>query len=152
MKKMIRCFGLALICLVVTSPAFGQLDYGEDFTASDAVYQVVHVKVASNMVPYYLEGIKQTWAAANDLSIELGHLERYAVYSNVLTDNGDYNLTLVSEYKDLAQYDKGRTDFRTFEKEWEKRLPEEKQEAIVKTYPNMRTIVGEYLLRRIEFK
>ena len=33
-----------------------------------------------------------------------------------------------------------------------KRLSEEKQREIVKTYPNMRKIVGEYLMRRIDLK
>ena len=69
-------------------------------------------------------------------------MERYAIYSNILTDSRDYDLTLVSEFKDLVQYDKGRTDLRAFEEVWEKKFYDEKQ----------REIVGEYLVRRIDFK
>ena len=152
MKRMMVCLTFTLTCFLVTAPAYGQLDFGEDYTTSDEVFQVVHVKVDSNMVDYYLEGIKQTWAAANDLAVELGQMDSYRIYVSILQDSGDYNLTLVSEFKDLAQFDKGRTNFKAFEEAWLKRLSEEKQREIVKTYPGMRKIVGEYLVRRIDLK
>jgi hypothetical protein len=36
------------------------------------------------------------------------------------------------EFKDLAQYDKGRTEFKAFEELWLKKISEEKREGIVK--------------------
>ena len=103
------------------------------------------------MIPYYLEGLKQTWVTGNEVSKELGQIEDWAVYSSLLGDSGEYNLTLVVEFKDLAQYDKGRTEFKAFEELWLKKISEEKREGIVKTYPEMREIVGEYLVRKLDF-
>ena len=143
---------LVLSLLSLTVPSYAQLRFGTDFTASDAVWSVTNVKVKSNMMPYYLEGLQQTWVVANEVAKEMGQIEDFAIYSSVLTDSGDYNLTLIIEFKDLAQYDAGRKDYKEFEAALNKRLSEEKRETLVKSYPEMRTIVGEYLIRKIEFK
>ena len=150
MKKAV-VFSL-LVFLALGGSALAQLKFGTDFTTSDAIFAVTHVKVQSNMMAYYLEGIQQTWVTGNEVAKSLGQLEDWAIYRNELTDSGDYNLTLVVEYKDLAQYDKGRKEFKQFDEAWRKKMSEEKQREIVKTYPDMRTIVGEYLVRSVTFK
>ena len=152
MERTILCLALMFALVGVSGTGVAQLKFGTDFTTSDAVWSVTHVKVKSNMIPYYLEGIKQTWVTGNEVAKELGQIEGYAVYGNELPDSGDYNLTLVVEFKDLAQYDKGRTEYKAFEEAWLKKISEEKREEIVTGYPEMRTIVGEYLIRKIDFK
>jgi hypothetical protein len=151
MKKTVLCLLLVFALAGLSGSALAQLKYGTDFTASDAVWSVTHIKVKSNMIPYYLEGIKKTWVTGNEVAKELGQLEDWAIYSSVLGDSGEYNLTLVVEFKDLAQYDKGRKEFKAFEELWLKKISEEKREEIVKTYPEMREIVGEYLVRKLDF-
>jgi len=111
---------------------------------------VTHVKVKSNMIPDY-QGIKQTWTASNDVAKEMGQIEDYSIYVSELPNSGDYNLLLTVKFANMAQYEKGRKEFKEFEEAWRKKLSEEKQRTIVKTYPEMRTIVGEYLLRKVEF-
>ena len=151
MRRTVLCLSILLVLLSISGSAAAQLRYGTDFTTSDAVWSVTHVKVKSNMTPFYLEGIQQTWIAANDVAKDLGQIEDYAIYSSLLSDSGDYNLTLVIEFKDLAQYDSGRKNFEEFEAALNKRLSEEKRDTIVKGYPEMRTIVGEYLIRKLDF-
>ena len=151
MKKSVFCFLLVFALTSLSGTALAQLKYGTDFTASDAVWSVTHIKVKSNMIPYYLEGIKQTWVTGNEVAKELGQLEDWSIYSSLLGDSGEYNLTLVVEFKDLAQYDKGRKEFKAFEELWLKKISEEKREGIVKAYPEMREIVGEYLVRKLDF-
>lgn len=151
MRKNVWMLTLLATVALLSGTASAQLKYGTDFTTSDAVWSVTHVKVKSNMIPYYLEGIKQTWVTGNEVAKQLGQIEDWAIYSNILGDSGDYNLTLVVEFKDLAQYDKGRKEFKEFEKLWLEKISEEKREGIVKTYPEMREIVGEYLVRKLDF-
>jgi hypothetical protein len=151
MRKLIYRSCLMLAILSLGAPAFAQLKYGTDYTSSDAVWTVTHVKVKSNMIPDYLEGIKQTWTASNDVAKELGQIEDYSVYVSELPNSGDYNLLLTVKFANMAQYEKGRKEFKEFEEAWRKKLSEEKQRSIVKTYPDMRTIVGEYMLRKVEF-
>ena len=112
MKKAVLCLLFVFALAGLTGTAIAQLKYGTDFTTSDAVWSVTHIKVKSNMIPYYLEGIKQTWVTGNEVAKELGQLEDWAIYSSLLGDSGEYNLTLVVEFKDLAQYDKGRKEFK----------------------------------------
>lgn len=152
MKKAVLCLALTVALLGLSETVSAQLKFGTDFTTSDTVWSVTNVKVKSNMIPYYLEGIKQTWVTGNEVAKELGQIQDYAIYGNMLADSGDYNLTLVVEFKDLVQYDKGRTEYAAFEEAWLKKISEEKREEIVMKYPDMRTIVGEYLVRRIDLK
>jgi len=151
MKKTVLCVLILLVLLAINGSAAAQLRFGTDFTASDAVWSITHIKVKSNMMAYYLEGLKQTWIAANEVAKELGQIEDYAIYSSMLSEGGDYNLTLVIEFKDLAQYDSGRKNYKEFEEALNRRLAEEKRESIVKGYPEMRTIVGEHLVRKLDF-
>jgi hypothetical protein len=150
MKKTKTGFVLVAF-LILSGSAFAQLKFQTDYTVSDAVWSVTHVKVKSNMIPHYLEGIRQTWVTGNEVAKELGQIEDYAIYSSILGDSGDYNLTLVIEFKDLAQYDSGRKNFKEFEQAWLKKISEQESETIVKTYPDMREIVGEHLVRKLDF-
>jgi len=151
MKRVLVIFQLVFVIVALSGTTFAQLRFGTDFTTSDEVWSVTHVKVKSNMIPHYLEGIQKTWLSASEVAKELGQIEGYAIYSSILTDGGDYNLTLIIEFKDLAQYDAGRKNFKEFEEALNRKLSEEKREAIVKAYPEMRTIVGEHLIRKIDF-
>ena len=126
--------------------------FGADYTSSDAVYVVVNVKVDANMMDVYLEGIKNTWATANEVAMELGQLESYAIYASELPNSGNFNLTLVTQFADLAQYDKGRTEFAAFEEAWLQKLSEQERREITATYPAMRTIEGQYMMRQLTFQ
>lgn len=150
MRKVVGFF--AVLMLVLCGPALAQLDYGDDYTTSDTVWSVTHVKVDSNMIEDYLQGIRQTWATAMDVSKELGQIEDYAVYTSELPEGGDYNVTLVIQYTDIAQLDAGRKGFKEFEAAYNKKISEDKQREIVLSYPGIRKIVGEYLVRQVEFK
>jgi hypothetical protein len=152
MKRSCLLILIASVLFSLTGTAVGQLRFGTDFTNSDALWSVTHVQVKSNMIPHYLEGLKETWVTANEVSKELGQIDDWAIYGNILPNSGDYNLTLVVEFRDLAQYDKGRKEFKEFEEAWLKKISQEKREKIVQSYPDIRTIVGEYLVRKIDFK
>ena len=149
MQKRILCSILAVALVSLSGLAYAQLRFGTDYTTSDTVYVVVNVKVDSNMIDFYLEGIKQTWVTGNEVAKELGQVEDYAIYISEFQDSGNFNLTLVTQFADLAQYDKGRKEFAQFEERWLERLPEEQRREVVANYPSMRTIVGEYLMREV---
>ena len=140
---------LAVTLVSLSGLAYAQLGFGTDYTTSDAVFVVVNVKVDSNMMDFYLEGIKQTWVTGNEAAMELGQLDSYSIYINEFQDSGAYNLTLVTRFADLAQYDKGRKEFAQFEELWLSKIPEQQRREIVADYPGMRTITGEYLMREV---
>jgi hypothetical protein len=131
--------------------ASADLDAWTDYDISSGVSNVTTVKVDSNMIDKYLEGLKATWAPANDVAAELGQIEGYNIYVSELANSGDFNVILVVRMKDAADLQPNQADYDAFMKKW----GEENQklsDKIVVTYPNIRTITGEYLMREITFK
>lgn len=141
----------ALGIMAFAQPAFAQLEAYSDYDISDAVTRVVTVKVDSNMGDYYLEGLKGTWAASNEVAKELGHIEDYAIYSSVLPDSGDFNMILVVTFKSTADTAPSKAKYDAFMEEWGSKRQEESRE-VSKTYPDIRTITGEYMMHKITLK
>jgi hypothetical protein len=135
----------------LASTASADLDAWTDYDIGSTLSNVTTVKVDSNMIDKYLEGLKATWAPANDVAIELGQIESYSIYVSQLANSGDFNVILVVRMKDAADMQPSKADYDAFMKKW----GEENQklsDKIVVTYPDIRTITGEYLIREITFK
>ncbi len=81
--------GLAVVFLA--SAAFADLEPWKDYDVSDSVFLVTAVQVDANMDDAYLEGIKQTWAASNDVAKELGQIVDYRIFRSDLPQSGDFN-------------------------------------------------------------
>jgi hypothetical protein len=133
------------------SIASADLDAWTDYDISSGVSNVTTVKVDSNMIDKYLEGLKATWAPANDVAVELGQIEGYSIFVSQLANSGDFNVVLVVRMKDAADMQPNQADYDAFMNKW----GEENQklsDKIVVTYPDIRTITGEYLMREITLK
>lgn len=139
------------LALLVAQPALAQLKPFEDYDISDAVWTMVTVKVAPNMEDDYLEGLAQTWIRSNDLAKQLGHIEDYAIYRSELPNSGDFNLVLMVKFPSAANLEPSREKYREFMEAWTDDDKERTRE-IVKDYPSMREITGEYRLRKITLK
>jgi len=143
---------VAVGMLGLSADASAQLKYGKDYTTTDSFSSVTTVKVDANMIEHYLEGLKQTWVTGNEVAKELGQIESWDIYVSQLPLSGEFNVVLIVRFTDMAQYEKGRNDYAAFEEAWLKKISEEKRDKIVKSYPGIRNIVGEYLLRKVELK
>ena len=135
----------------LASIASADLDAWTDYDISSGVSNVTTVKVDSNMIEKYLEGLKATWAPANDVAIELGQIEGYNIYVSQLANSGDFNVILVVRMKDAADMQPNQADYEAFMAKWGE-AAQEQSDKIVVTYPDIRTITGEYLMREITFK
>ena len=133
------------------SIASADLDAWTDYDISSGVSNVTTVKVDSNMIDKYLEGLKATWAPSNDVAIELGQIEGYNIYVSQLANSGDFNVILVVRMKDAADMQPNQADYEAFMAKWGE-AAQEQSDKIVVTYPDIRTITGEYLMREITFK
>lgn len=149
MKLRTMLVGMALFGLANVASA--DLDPWTDYDISPILSNVTTVKVDSNMIDKYLEGLKATWAPANDVAVELGQIESYSIYVSQLANSGDFNVILVVRLKNAADMQPDQAKYNAFMKKW----GEENQkisDKIVVTYPDIREITGEYLLREITFK
>ena len=147
LRQLIAGFFLACI----TNVALADLEPWTDYELSEGVSNVTTVKVDSNMIDKYLEGIKQTWAPANDVAKELGHIEGYWIHVSQLPNSGDFNVVLGVDFKDSAALQPAKDKYDAFMKKWGEEN-QAKSDEIVLTYPDIREIVGEYNMRSVTFK
>jgi hypothetical protein len=140
-----------LLLLMVSSTALAQLDPWTDYDISNELWNITLVKVDPNMGDDYLEGLRDTWVAANKVAKELGQIEDFAIYRSQLPASGEVNLFLVIKYADSSKLDPNKAEYDKFMEAWGA-ANEDKNREITKNYPSMREITGEYMVRKIDVK
>ena len=145
--------GLVLVLALAgfASVASADLEPWTDYEISESVSNVTTVKVDSNMIDKYLEGLSKTWVPANETAKELGQIQDYGIYVSQLPNGGEFNVVLVVEMANASDMQPNKADYDAFMKAWGEEN-EKINEEIVPTYPDIRTITGEYLLREITIK
>lgn len=140
-----------LVLASFASVALADLEPWTDYDMSEGVTNVTTVKVDANMVDKYLEGLSKTWAPANEVAKELGHIEGYWIHVSQLPNSGDFNVVLGVDFKDSASMQPEEAKYKAFMKKWGEEN-QARSDEIVLTYPEIREIVGEYNMRSITFK
>ena len=143
--------GIILILISITFSANAQLQPWADYEISDKVWSVTTVRVDPNMDDDYLAGLRDSWVAANKVAKSLGQIVDYAIYRSETPQSGDFNLFLVVEFENSAALEPNKETYDAFMKEWGEQRQERSRE-IVKDYPSMRSITGEYRVRKIDIK
>jgi hypothetical protein len=141
--------GFILFCFAGAAQA--DLELWKDYELSEGVTSVTTVKVDANMVEKYLEGLSKTWAPANEIQKELGHIEGYWIHVSQLENSGDFNVVLGVDFKNSAALQPDKAKYDAFMKKWGEEN-QKKSDEIVMTYPEIREIVGEYMMRSVTFK
>ena len=142
--------GLILFCFA--GAALADLEPWKDYDIAKVVSNVTTVKVDSNMIDKYLEGLSQTWAPANEVAKDLGQIEGYWIHVSQLPNSGDFNVVLGVDFKDGASaMASDKAQYEAFMKKWGEEN-QKKSDEVVLTYPDIREIVGEYMMRKVTFK
>ena len=141
---------LALSMALGSTAAFADLEPWKDYTVSDSVWQVTTIKVHSNMDDAYLEGLKKTWVASNEVAKKLGQIEDYHIYRSDLPESGSFNLMLVVKFKNNEMLAPNKARYEAFMKEWGEERNKKTTEIAQKDYPSMRDITGEVRMREIK--
>ena len=147
-------FKLLLTALLFTffaQSALAQLKPFEDYDVSDELWNITFIKVDPNMGDDYLEGLKETWVASNQVAKELGQIEDFAIYRSELPQSGEVNLFLVTKFANSAQLEPNKEEYDKYQKAWGD-ANQDRTREISKNYPGMREITGEYLVREITVK
>jgi hypothetical protein len=142
---------IAIVLSFFATNAIAQLEPWEDYEVSDALWNITLVKVHPNMGDDYLEGLRESWVAANRVAKELGQIEDFFIYRSILPESGEANLFLVVRFANSDQLDPNKDEYAKFMKAWGE-ANQDKTREITKNYPSMRDIMGEYLVRRINIK
>ena len=154
--QLVRRFGLAAVMTlglaVFATPASAQLQPWEDYEASDSVWIVTHVDLDPGTFGIYLEGLKSTWIAANEVAKELGQIEDYAIYSNQFGGADEFDLVLVVQMASTDDIAPNRQRYEEFLEAYGKANIDQANETVLELYNKIRRIQGNYLLRRIDVK
>ena len=148
MKSVVVLVGVVFIAAL----AVADLTPWKDYEVSESVWSVTTVKVDSNMGDAYLEGIKATWAAGNEIAMELGQIEEYKILRSDLPESGNFNLLLMVKLKDTDALAPTQERFEAFVQKWGQAQVDQSTEYAQKNYPAMRELTGQYFLREITLK
>ena len=147
-----RLFVFTAGIAIFASPASAQLQPWEDYEASDSVWLVTHVDLDPGAFGIYLEGLKSTWIAANEVAKELGQIKDYAIYANQYGSSDDFDLVLVVEMEGTDDIAPNRERYEKFLEAYGQANIDQGSETVRELYNKIRRIQGNYLLREITVK
>ncbi|WP_147366963.1 hypothetical protein [Aurantiacibacter zhengii] len=150
-KLMLGSLAAALALATVSAPASAQLSEYEDYEYSDSVVELTTVRVDPGQLDTYLEGLRQTWVASNEVAKQLGHIEDYGIYANMAPSSGDFHLLLVIEFPG-ENMQPSRERYDAFMDAWGEANMQNSNETVVNIYNEIREIQGVYLTREIMMK
>jgi hypothetical protein len=153
-KTMKRAFATAAIAgsaFALATPAAAQMTVFEDYQPSDAIYEMVTVDIEPGEFETYLENLKGTWVAANEVAKSLGHIEDYAIYSNTNGAGDNFDLLLVIKYSSTADLAPSKKRYDEFMARWGEQRVESNQRTVRDVYNKIRELTGQWHVREITF-
>ena len=138
---------LLVSMLVFSLSAFTQEEDTREF--ADGVIELTTIKVKTNFLQQYLDGIEQTWVAASKIQKEMGIISNYNVY--VGNDGSTVYLTLTyPSWANKAPW----TDEQTaeFEEKFNETMSQEENQKLSQSYEDIREIVSVELIGQLIFK
>tara|TARA_Y100000992_G_scaffold138278_1_gene91581 strand:- start:30 stop:455 length:426 start_codon:yes stop_codon:yes gene_type:complete len=138
---------LLVSMLIFSLSAFTQEEDTREF--ADGVIELTTIKVKTNFLQQYLDGIEQTWVAASKIQKEMGIISNYNVY--VGNDGSTVYLTLTyPSWANKAPW----TDEQTaeFEEKFSETMSQEENLKLSQGYEDIREIVSVELIGQLIFK
>tara|TARA_B100001287_G_scaffold273596_1_gene277330 strand:- start:79 stop:483 length:405 start_codon:yes stop_codon:yes gene_type:complete len=133
--------------LVFSISAFTQEEDTREF--ADGVIELTTVKVKTNFLQQYLDGIEKTWVAASEIQKEMGIISNYNVY--VGNDGSTVYLTLTyPSWANKAPWSDEQAA--EFEEKFRKTISQEDNVQLSQSYEDIREIVSVELIGQLVFK
>jgi hypothetical protein len=139
---------VAAATLTLSAPAMAQLTIYEDYEPSDEVIEMTLVKVDSGQFDTYLEGLRTTWVAANEIQKRLGYIKDYAIYGVPYGDN-EFNMVLVINFPSTAMIGPSKQRYMAFLEAYGKANIDQSNTTVLEIYNEIREIQGTYMLREV---
>ena len=137
---------LLVSMLVFSVSAFTQEESSRE--PAPGVIELTVVKVKTNFIQDYLDGLELTWVAAHKIQQEMGIINNYNVY----VGNNSY-VYLTKTYPNYASMDPWSDEQQAeFQEKYRKIISEADQTTTAQGYEDIREIVRVEMLDRILFK
>ena len=144
---------ITIISLISFTALFAQA--GETWNVGESVYQVSTIDLEPNVDPQYLNQMKKTWGNNMEVMKAEGLIEEYHIFRSINQYDGDFDLLLMIKYKNLAILDSNPKNNKKWDEASEKArqvISRDQTNQITGTFPKMRTILDQKLMREITFK
>ena len=144
---------IILISLCCFTALFAQA--GETWTVGESVYQISTIDLEPNVDAQYLNQMKRTWENNMKVFKAEGIVEEYHIFKSINQYDGDFDLMLMVKYKNLAVFDSNPKNNKKWDKAEAKArdvISRDQTNQITGTFPKMRTILDQKLMREITFK
>tara|TARA_X000000368_G_scaffold29594_1_gene22171 strand:+ start:2742 stop:3146 length:405 start_codon:yes stop_codon:yes gene_type:complete len=132
--------------LMFSMAGFAQEEDSREF--ADGVIELTTVKVKTNFLQQYLDGIEQTWVAAAKIQQDMGIISNYNVY--VGNDGSTVYLTMTyPSWANKAPW----TDEQAaeFEEQFRETISQDENIQLSQSYEDIREIVSVELIGRLIF-
>ena len=138
---------LLISVLMLSITTYAQEENSREF--ADGVIELTTVKVKTNFLQDYLDGIEKTWVAAAKIQQEMGIISNYNVYIG----NDGSTVYLSQTYPSWANKAPW-TDEQTaeFEEKFSETMSQEENQQLSQSYEDIREIVSVELIGQLIFK
>ena len=137
---------LIISMLMFSMAGFAQEEDSREF--ADGVIELTTVKVKTNFLQQYLDGIEQTWVAAAKIQQDMGIISNYNVY--VGNDGSTVYLTMTyPSWANKAPWSDEQAA--EFEEQFRETISQDKNIQLSQSYEDIREIVSVELIGRLIF-
>ena len=138
---------LLISVLMLSITAYAQEEDSREL--ADGVIELTTVKVKTNFLQQYLDGIEQTWVAAAKIQQDMGIISNYNVY--VGNDGSTVYLTLTyPSWANKAPWSDEQTA--EFQEQFRETISQDENIQLSQSYEDIREIVSVELIGRLIFK
>ncbi len=138
---------LLVSMLVFSVSTFAQEEDSREF--ADGVIELTTVKVKTNFLQQYLDGIEQTWVAASKIQQDMGIISNYNVY----VGNDGSTVYLTQTYPSWANKAPWTDEqMAEFQEKFSQSISQEENIKLSQGYEDIREIVSVELIGRLIFK
>lgn len=155
MKKISVSFVAILLAMLFVIPTVSFAQDEDKVYDEGSVWNVTFIRLKPNVGDDYLKNLRQTWGKAMDNFVEEGLIESYMMLYGEAFGWDDFDLMLMMEFKNFAQFDpdpEREKKFKEIEDKLMAEMGEGKMEETVKDYAKMRKMLGSKTFRQISFK
>ena len=137
---------LIISMLMFSMAGFAQEEDSREF--ADGVIELTTVKVKTNFLQQYLDGIEQTWVAAAKIQQDMGIISNYNVY--VGNDGSTVYLTMTyPSWANKAPWSDEQTA--EFQEQFRETISQDENIQLSQSYEDIREIVSVELIGRLIF-
>ncbi|MEL7190135.1 MAG: hypothetical protein AAGK17_11325 [Pseudomonadota bacterium] len=136
------------VVLPLAAPAAAQMEIYQNWEPAEEVTELTFVQVDQGQEEVYVEGLKSTWVAANEIQQEQGVISSFAIY--MVPYKEDYNMVLRITFPSGEMLEPNKERYLAFLEAFGKANIDQGNETVLELYNKIRKIQSVALLREVK--